>query len=97
MREQREFRIRVLVFLATYLVAYIIWSVPYRSMPIDYHAMFWFSFPLVVVWAFLSIVIVWKYRLIFLWLAPSALLALYWPVIFAIHGVPSCYHIGNCV
>jgi hypothetical protein len=88
---------RVTMILITYIVAFIAHSVPSHRMPIDYHSMFWISFPLVSLWALLVVFIARKYHLTAFWLLPSAFLALYWPINYAIHGLPACYHVGNCV
>ena len=82
---------RITMILTTYVVAFIAYSAPYHRMPIDYHSMFWISFPIATLWALLVVVIVRRYhhRTAF-WLLPSVFLALYWPVNYAIHGLPVC-------
>jgi hypothetical protein len=80
-----------------YLLAFFIWTVPSQRMPIGYFEMFRVSYPLIAVWAILFAFVAYRFRTRCLWLIPSGLPALFWPIHTAIYGLPSCYHTGNCI
>jgi len=97
MGEQSQERTFYPLAFGVYLLAIVIWWVPSRRMPIDYYEMFHVGYPIIAAWAALLIFVTYKFRLRSLWLIPSSVPALFWPIHTAIYGLPQCYHIGNCI
>jgi hypothetical protein len=86
-----------IVLVATFVLAWFSWTVPGRRMPIDTHAIFWWSIPLASSWVLTVGVAVQRFRKKALWMFFGAPMALYWPVWLALHGIPGCYRQGNCI
>jgi hypothetical protein len=65
-------------------------------MPLDFHTMLWWSFPLACVWALMFGISAYHFGKRTIWMVFGAPLALYWPVWLALHGLPQCYWHHNC-
>lgn len=85
-----------LVFVFSLLIAFSAWLAP-QQMPIDFQAMFRWSFPLAGIWLVTLVISVfrfrWKSSLLLIGAAP----ALYWPIHYVLYGLPPCYYVGNCI
>ena len=88
----REFWLMLVVSLVMGVAA--IW--PIRSMPADYHAIFWRSFPIAGFWLLLLVAALFRHRKKALWLLLGLPLVLYWPYDVTVNGLPRCYYVGAC-
>jgi len=86
-----------IVLVASFVFAYFSWAVPARRMPIDIHAIFWWSVPLAFLWIVTVVFAAHRFRKKTLWMFFGAPMALYWPVWLALNGIPACYRHGNCI
>ncbi len=80
-----------------FLLAIVAWVSPRTQMPLNYHAMLWWSLPLAGLWLVAATITILRFHARALWLLMSAPFALYWPVWLLINGLPACYWQGNCV
>jgi len=86
-----------IVLVASFVFAYFSWAVPARRMPIDIHAIFWWSVPLAFLWIVTVGVAARRFRKKAMWMFFGAPMAFYWPVWLALNGIPACYRHGNCI
>jgi len=94
MTQIRWFRI---ILVASFVLAWFSWAAPGRGMPINIHAVLWWSLPLAALWVLTVGVSAFRFGGKTLWMLFGAPLALYWPVSLVLNGIPSCYWHGNCV
>jgi hypothetical protein len=85
------------VIAASVALAFASWMAPGRGMPINVHAVLWWSIPFASLWLLMVAVSVRSFGKRALWILFAAPLALYWPVWLAFNGIPSCYWHGNCL
>jgi hypothetical protein len=85
------------LLVASFLIGLIAWHAPLHQMPIDFHAMFWLSFPLTILWSVLFLIALSLFRWKALWMLLFVSFAYYWPVWLLVNGLPACYRLGNCV
>jgi hypothetical protein len=81
----------------SYVMSYVGWNLPGRTMPIDVDVILRVSIPLACAWCLLFGISVWRFRSKSLWMLVGSPFVLYWPAWIAICGIPSCYRSGNCV
>ena len=89
----RWFRI---VLVASFALACVSWAVPGRRMPVDIHAVLWWSVPVASLWLLTVGLSVYSFGKKGLWNLCAAPIALYWVVWLVLRGVPTCYWHGNC-
>ena len=83
-------------FGASVVVALLSWEWPQRQMPVNYNFIRLWSTPMAVLWASIVILSAIRIRKRALWMLLGAPLVLYWPIWFAIHGLPNCYWNATC-
>jgi hypothetical protein len=86
-----------ILLLSSFVLAYFARTAPETTMPVDFHAALWVSIPLAFLWSAIFVFIALQFKKMALWMLLGAPLALYWPFWLLLHGIPSCYKLGNCV
>lgn len=85
------------VLVSSFVLACFSWAAPGRGMPINIHAVLWWSIPLASLWVLTVGVSAYRFGRKSLWMLVATPPALYWPVWLVLNGIPACYWHGNCV
>ena len=86
-----------IALVTSLVIAFLGWSAPTDTVPLNYHAMIFRSVPFAVAWVTITAFSVWHFRKRGLWLLLGAPMALYWPIWLLLIHLPPCYYSHNCV
>jgi hypothetical protein len=89
-------RFRV-VLLASFILAGLSLVVPGERMPINIHAVLWWSIPLASLWVLTVGLSACSFGSKARWMLLAAPAALYWPAWLLLNGIPVCYWHRNCM
>src|SRR4051812_32421023 len=95
-RERPTYWFQILA-IASFAAALFAWAVPGRGMPTNFHAVMWVSVPVGCVWLGMIAVCFYRFGRKSIWMLLGAPLALYWPIVVLLRGIPECYWQQNCV
>jgi hypothetical protein len=85
-----------IALVASLVLACFCWAAPGWRMPINIHAVLWWSVPLACLWLLTVGVSAFRFGRKTLWMLFGVPPALYWPVWLVLNGIPACYWYAKC-